>query len=353
MPTVARRPAPDRSLPPSPRINPLPKGQATGPTLNIFFLPTMRFSRLRSLIWELRHLFFVVTVDLHAGVCGPRGGGQGYLVNRSLKGVFEISQDEGGAYRFCLCDGNRTVLLVSWAYGAKGDCKRAIESVRRLAREPDRLVKQQTPVGTHRFRLLTARGKAMGESPVYKNKSLYKRAIQLVMDLAPGAEIVDETASKRVSRTKKRKGNDNAKKTEPPAEVAAEKRRAPQDYLIYAAPLDEEYTPESDPDHLDPDHPDARNPEPEYRLHRSKDLLIDGFFSAQERDEFWDSVIRAATVASKVKDDGTQYEYRYQRVNIRLPNVDPKKHWGWVGSALYSDQQLLEGNVDRRRLWDE
>jgi uncharacterized protein len=103
---------------------------------------------------------------------------------------FEVYQSgQKGEFRFRLKADNGQTILSSEGYSTKASCLNGIESVRKNAGDPKRVVKSKTPTNMFRFSLTAANSQVIGTSQNYKSESGCNNGIKSVAVNAPKAEI--------------------------------------------------------------------------------------------------------------------------------------------------------------------
>ena len=217
-----------------------------------------------------------------------------------MVGVFDIEKDTAGEYRFQLKAGD-VIVLCSCGYKSKLGCTNGIESVRNHSSNPDNFVKEQTPPGKHRFKLISSNGRVLGVSQLYETASGYKNGMAFVQRLARGASVNDRTLRANTIRSGRTVKVD----------------KAPLRYRIYAAPRDRRGI---------------------YHPHSNKTLSVEGFKTEQARDAYWNKRIVPVT------DDTAGADYEYRKCDFPDTGL-----WKWVGEPRYSNEKLIKGNIEKFR----
>lgn len=103
---------------------------------------------------------------------------------------FEIYQSgKKGEFRFRLKADNGQTILSSEGYTTKASCLNGIESVKKNAADPKRVVKSTTPTNMFRFAVTAANNQVIGTSQNYKSESGRNNGIKSVQTNASKAEI--------------------------------------------------------------------------------------------------------------------------------------------------------------------
>ena len=200
-------------------------------------------------------------------------------------GEFELYRDEDGQHRFRLMDGAR-ILLGSKAYKSRYGCFAGIAAVRARAANAANFVIEPDPGGGERLKLFASNRRVLGIGP---RRPDVRDDLALVQRLAADAPLNDRTAG--ASRDRQRRSR----------------------YRIYAAP---------------------RNGRGAYQPPDASALIVRGFESEDERNDYWERCIRPATVGSP----GARYEY----VMCDYPDDG---RWRFVSERRYADAQLIRGNL--------
>ena len=105
---------------------------------------------------------------------------------------FEVYQSgKNNEFRFRLKAANGQTILSSEGYKTKASCLNGIESVKKNAKDPKRIVKSQTPGKMFRFAVIAANKETIGVSQNYKSESGRNNGIDSVARNAANASIVD------------------------------------------------------------------------------------------------------------------------------------------------------------------
>ncbi|MCE5346065.1 MAG: YegP family protein [Bacteroidales bacterium] len=103
---------------------------------------------------------------------------------------FEVYQGgKNNEFRFRLKADNGQIVLSSEGYTTKAACLNGIESVKKNATDPKRVVATQTPTKMFRFSITAANSQIIGTSQNYKSQSGRDNGIDSVKRIAPTAEI--------------------------------------------------------------------------------------------------------------------------------------------------------------------
>ncbi len=111
-----------------------------------------------------------------------------------MAGKFEVSKRSNGEFQFNLKAGNGQVILTSEGYGDKGGCTNGIESVRKHAQADANFERKTAKDGSPYFSLKASNGQSIGKSEMYKSEAARDNGIKSVMENAPSASVVDNTA---------------------------------------------------------------------------------------------------------------------------------------------------------------
>ena len=105
---------------------------------------------------------------------------------------FEVYQSgKKNEFRFRLKADNGQTILSSEGYSSRAACLNGIESVKKNAKDPKRIVKSQTPGKMFRFAVIAANKENIGVSQNYKSESGRNNGIDSVARNAANASIVD------------------------------------------------------------------------------------------------------------------------------------------------------------------
>jgi len=110
-----------------------------------------------------------------------------------MAGKFEIYKDKAGEFRFRLKAGNGQNILASEGYKKKPSALNGIESVKKFAADPKRIVSTETPGGKWRFVVTSPNGQTVGTSQSYADERGCKKGIASVAKTAADALIDDQT----------------------------------------------------------------------------------------------------------------------------------------------------------------
>jgi uncharacterized protein len=103
---------------------------------------------------------------------------------------FEVYQSgKNNEFRFRLKADNGQNILSSEGYTTKASCLNGIESVKKNAANPKRVIKTQTPTKMYRFSITAANSQIIGTSQNYKSESGRNNGVQSVLKNAAKAEI--------------------------------------------------------------------------------------------------------------------------------------------------------------------
>ncbi len=112
-----------------------------------------------------------------------------------MPGKFELYKDKRGEFRFRLKAANGQNILSSEGYEKRASAVNGIKSVQKNSQDPKRFEKKQTKSGGYNFCLNATNGQVIGTSQVYKSSSGCSNGMKSVANCAPGAAVVDLTAS--------------------------------------------------------------------------------------------------------------------------------------------------------------
>ena len=105
---------------------------------------------------------------------------------------FEIYQSgKNNEFRFRLKADNGQTVLSSEGYTTKASCLNGIESVKKNASDPKRVIATQTPTKMFRFSITAANNQIIGTSQNYKSKSGCDNGIESVKRIASKAQITE------------------------------------------------------------------------------------------------------------------------------------------------------------------
>ncbi len=201
----------------------------------------------------------------------------------AVYGEFELYRDERGRHRFRLVHRAR-VLLESRVYKSWYGCMVGIAAIRARAWDAANFAVESDPDGGERLILFASNRRVLGVGP---RRPDVKRDLALVQRHAANAVVNDRRARGRRDRRAR--------------------------YRIYAAPRD------------------ARGA---YQPSDASALIVRGFESAAQRNDFWERRIRPATVNRP----GARYEY----VMCDYPDDG---RWRFVSERRYADAKLIRGNL--------
>ena len=103
---------------------------------------------------------------------------------------FEVYQSgKKGEFRFRLKADNGQTILSSEGYSSKASCLNGIESVKKNAADPKRIIKTKTPTNMFRFSITATNSQTIGVSQNYKSESGCVNGIKSVQTNASKAEI--------------------------------------------------------------------------------------------------------------------------------------------------------------------
>ena len=111
-----------------------------------------------------------------------------------MAGKFEITKRSNGEFQFNLKAGNGQVILTSEGYGDKRGCSNGIDSVKKHAAADANFERKTAKDGSPYFSLKASNGQSIGKSEMYKSEAARDNGIKSVMENAPGASVVDNTA---------------------------------------------------------------------------------------------------------------------------------------------------------------
>ncbi len=107
---------------------------------------------------------------------------------------FEVYQSgKKNEFRFRLKADNGQTILSSEGYTSKASCMNGIESVKKNAVDPKRVVKTKTPSKMFRFSITATNKEVIGTSQNYKSESGRDNGIESVKKNAPKADIKEVT----------------------------------------------------------------------------------------------------------------------------------------------------------------
>jgi uncharacterized protein YegP (UPF0339 family) len=107
---------------------------------------------------------------------------------------FEVYQSgKKNEFRFRLKADNGQTILSSEGYSSKASCMNGIESVKKNAVDPKRVVKSTTPSKMFRFSITAANREVIGTSQNYKSESGRDNGIESVKKNASKADIKEVT----------------------------------------------------------------------------------------------------------------------------------------------------------------
>jgi uncharacterized protein YegP (UPF0339 family) len=109
------------------------------------------------------------------------------------KMTFELYKGKNDQYRWRLKDGDNTVATGGQGYKAKGDAKKGIASVQKLASNPkSNFEVYEDDAKNQRWRLKASNGQTIASSSgSFKTKEEAEKAVAAVRDGAPKAEIIE------------------------------------------------------------------------------------------------------------------------------------------------------------------
>ncbi len=109
-------------------------------------------------------------------------------------GKFVMTTRTNGEFQFNLKAGNGQVILTSEGYTSKAACENGISSVRKNAEDSSRFETKTSTDAKFYFNLKASNGQVIGSSEMYESSAARDNGISSVMENAPTAEMVDETA---------------------------------------------------------------------------------------------------------------------------------------------------------------
>jgi hypothetical protein len=105
---------------------------------------------------------------------------------------FEVYQSgKKNEFRFRLRADNGQTILSGEGYSSRAACLNGIESVKKIAKDPKRVTKTQTPNKLFRFSVVAGNNEIIGVSQNYKSESGRNNGIDSVKRNAAKAEIKD------------------------------------------------------------------------------------------------------------------------------------------------------------------
>lgn len=111
---------------------------------------------------------------------------------------FEIYQSgKKDEFRFRLKAANGQTILSSEGYTSKASCLNGIESVKKNAADPKRVIKAKTPANMFRFSVTAANNQVIGTSQNYKSESGCNNGIKSVKENAIKAVIKEVPVAKK------------------------------------------------------------------------------------------------------------------------------------------------------------
>lgn len=107
---------------------------------------------------------------------------------------FQLYQDEQGEFRWRLrANNNETILQASEGYSSKDAAMRSVEIIKEAGLSSGPEIYQDN-AGKFRFRIAAPNGNVIAVGQAYKNEADCSKTVSLVNQLAPQANVDDQTA---------------------------------------------------------------------------------------------------------------------------------------------------------------
>ncbi|MDB3906457.1 YegP family protein [Crocinitomicaceae bacterium] len=108
-------------------------------------------------------------------------------------GYFILKKSQDGFYSFSLHAKDDESILESGNYESKKEAEDGIESMRTIASFSSRYNQKHTTDNHYYFVLKAANDKVVGKSKYYASRSTLEADVDAVMQLAPLANVIDES----------------------------------------------------------------------------------------------------------------------------------------------------------------
>ena len=115
------------------------------------------------------------------------------FTEQPMSAKFEISNANGGDFKFNLKAGNGEIILSSQTYAAKANAEKGVASVKVNAAVDARYEKKTSSADQPYFVLKAGNGEVLGSSEMYSSTSARDAGIASVKSNAPTAPVVDLT----------------------------------------------------------------------------------------------------------------------------------------------------------------